>query len=284
MKKQRSTSRTFYLKTRELFGYDPLPEEQLGLVGADAYSVDDYIKTPKEGELNPINLVNEFFVGQDGMTIRDQGRTNRCTGFAGAALLEVMHAKLNKLSGNAASPVSCYSANQIYWFTRRDKRYDHGGFMRHLMRALACQGGCSAVVWADHLSPLNFVDDTALASKFKIDGYERIVLGRDSSVLDVKRVLSVEKLPIAIGAMLYDKSCRDALNTGIFELPKPGDRKIGGHAMLIVGWTDIGGRTYLILVNSWGRRVGKRGYFLIPIEALIEGTIMDAWSPVETTY
>lgn len=275
--------RDFYLNTRRVLGSNPLPEEQLGLRGPDPEDPKDLIKVPQDGEAKPINLL-DVYMPDYGFDIRNQGRTNRCTGFAGAALMEVMHAKLHALSGLEDEPAPSYSANQIYWHTRRDKSVDQGAFMRDLMRTLTNTGGAAHHVWPDHLSPLRYVGRENTAPKFKIDAYERVILGKPDTVTNLKQVLGAERLPVAIGAMMYDKVSNQAVHDGFFRMPRAGDRRVGGHAMLIVGWFRSDGRDYFILVNSWGTRVGSRGLFFMPVEAAHEGVIVDAWTVRKNTY
>lgn len=273
----------FYLRVRRSLGVAPLPEEQLGLKGPDQEDPKDFIKVPQDGRAESINLL-DLYMGDYGIEIRDQGRTNRCTGFTGAALIELMHGKLNVLSGFKNEPAPTYSANQIYWHARDYKKVDNGAFMRDLMRVLVNTGGTPHHIWPDHMSPLRYVGNEHSAPKFKIDAYERLVLGKSDTIENMKQVLSVEHLPVAIGVMMYDRVSREAVRDGYFRMPHQNDQQVGGHAMLVVGWFKQNGQDYFILINSWGTRSGKRGFFFLPAQAFLEGIVLDAWTVRKDTY
>ena len=53
----------------------------------------------------------------------------------------------------------------------------------------------------------------------------------------------------------------------------------GGHAILCVGWTVIGGATYLILRNSWGTTWGVLGEAFLPVSAL--ALVGEVWKAVD---
>jgi len=55
---------------------------------------------------------------------------------------------------------------------------------------------------------------------------------------------------------------RPVTRTGVVPMPKKGEKQLGGHAMLIVGYDDD--RQVFIVRNSFGRKWGLQGYCLIP--------------------
>ncbi len=50
--------------------------------------------------------------------------------------------------------------------------------------------------------------------------------------------------------------------TGHVPMPRPGDRALGGHAVLAVGYDDA--RQWFIVRNSWGKGWGMKGYSTLP--------------------
>jgi hypothetical protein len=284
MPRSNSRLRKGFLKSREVLGLDPLPEEQLGLIGPDEPSELDLIKSPQDGELRPVNLA-ELYMGPGWKDyIRDQGRTNRCTGFAGALGMTLMMGKLHTLTDQNLAP-SEFSANFAYWFARRDKAADKGAFMRDLMSGLHKNGVILGRHWTDRESPVAFNNRLLVHHRFRLDGYERVLTGSTCSVESFQLVLSVERLPIFVGMMMHDRVMRKAVRNGRFEMPENGDRPAGGHAMLIVGWfRHTNGRVWFITINSWGRHTGDGGVYFIPEEAVRDRIVLDAWTANKQTY
>jgi C1A family cysteine protease len=59
----------------------------------------------------------------------------------------------------------------------------------------------------------------------------------------------------------------------VVQLPGPGERALGGHAVLAVGYDD-GVRRFTVR-NSWGAGWGIRGYFTIPYDYLANANLAD---------
>jgi C1A family cysteine protease len=56
-------------------------------------------------------------------------------------------------------------------------------------------------------------------------------------------------------------------------LPEPGERLVGGHAVLAVGYNDADRR--FIVRNSWGVGWGLRGYCTMPYDYLANRDLAD---------
>ena len=58
-------------------------------------------------------------------------------------------------------------------------------------------------------------------------------------------------------------------------MPKPNDKKEGGHAIVAVGFDDeiddgSGGKGAFIIRNSWGEDWGMKGHFYMPYSFIFE--------------
>jgi len=69
------------------------------------------------------------------------------------------------------------------------------------------------------------------------------------------------KVPLVVALPVYNSWFKNP--NGIVEKPASGDGLLGGHATIIRGWKNIGGKLYWINTNSWGRRVGDQGTFYL---------------------
>jgi len=256
---------------------DPHPDS-MGLLGRDAANPSDYIKVPKDGPLEPVNLFELY-----GSTVRDQGRTNRCTGFAGAAGVELLSNKLAAKAG--ADWRNRFSANELYWHTRFIKDRDDGGFMSELMRSMHRHGAVDERFWTDSDSLFHRPKSLDLAPNFKLHSYYRIPIKRDETVESCQRVLSVERLPIWIGMAMHDLETRRAGHGDLYRIPSDRDRNTGGHAMLVVGWEFYRGEPVFTIQNSWGTRWGRGGLFRIDARLFQEWNhVFDLWTAGDEYY
>jgi C1A family cysteine protease len=65
--------------------------------------------------------------------------------------------------------------------------------------------------------------------------------------------------------------------SGVVNMPKSGEQRIGGHAVMAVGYDDSK-RTFLVR-NSWGKKWGKKGYFTMPYSYLTSPKLAsDFWT------
>ena len=80
--------------------------------------------------------------------------------------------------------------------------------------------------------------------------------------------------PFVIGYTVYESFMSDEVaKTGIAQMPTPGDRVVGGHCVLVVGYDDTQNR--FICRNSWGTGWGMKGYFTLPYAYLLDENLSD---------
>ena len=76
------------------------------------------------------------------------------------------------------------------------------------------------------------------------------------------------------GFSVYDSfESTQVAKTGVVPMPATGEKQIGGHAVLAVGYDDTQQR--FIVRNSWGRGWGMRGYFTMPYAYLSDSNLSD---------
>ena len=84
--------------------------------------------------------------------------------------------------------------------------------------------------------------------------------------------------PFVFGFTVYESfESPQVARTGHASLPGSGERAIGGHAVVGVGYQD--GKQWFLIRNSWGNRWGLKGYFTLPYAYLTdENLASDFWT------
>jgi C1A family cysteine protease len=103
--------------------------------------------------------------------------------------------------------------------------------------------------------------------------YQRVVRS-----LPQLRGCLAEGFPFIFGFTVYESFESDAVaSTGVAPMPGPGERVLGGHAVLAVGYDDADQR--FLVRNSWGTKWGNGGYFTMPYAYLTERNLSsDFWT------
>jgi C1A family cysteine protease len=92
---------------------------------------------------------------------------------------------------------------------------------------------------------------------------------------DIMKSISI-KIPILMGFTVYDSFQHpDVTRTGVMPVPKPGEKIVGHHVTLIIGY-DIS-KKYLLCRNSWGSTWGQGGYFWMPFPFVNSRNCSDLW-------
>ena len=88
--------------------------------------------------------------------------------------------------------------------------------------------------------------------------------------------------PFIIGFSVYESfEGPDMEKTGELNMPESGERQIGGHAVLVVGYEEAQQR--FLVRNSWGKNWGKAGYFTMPYTYLLDPNLSDDFWTIRVT-
>lgn len=181
----------------------------------------------------------------------DQGQEGSCTANAGAAARVMLLGNPNLTLSRA---FLYYEERNIEGTTRSDS----GAAIRDICKAMNMYGVCEEL-YMPYLTTAISTPPTQVAlnnaNKYKISSYQRLL-----TLNDVKTFLSTKNQPVLIGMVVYQSmETRQVASTGILPMPSASEQKLGGHAVLVVGYDDK--KQVLIVRNSWGANWGDKGYF-----------------------
>lgn len=198
--------------------------------------------------------------------VDDQGSLGSCTGHAIAGALEYYARR----SGKPAD----YSRLFIYYQERvveRTVKSDAGAMIRDGVKACVKLGAPLESLWPYDVTKFKrrpTVRAYADAAKRKIAGYRRV------PNLDTMRADLADGDPVVFGFTVYERFESDEVaRTGRVPMPGDGERALGGHAVVAVGYDDA--ESALIVRNSWGASWGMAGYFTLPYGYVLDRHLSD---------
>jgi C1A family cysteine protease len=226
--------------------------------------------------------------------VADQGQLGSCTANAAAGLLGYFE---NKSFGKYIDPSRLF----IYKATRNlmKETGDTGAYLRTVMGALVLFGAPPEEYWPYTDKAPDFdVEPTAFcysfAESFKSINYLRLDPSgtpKDTLLNSIKTNLAAG-LPSIFGFTVYN-SIHQAKG-GEIPIPCSGEKVIGGHAIVAVGYDDkktvksLGcdnTSTGAILIrNSWSNTWGDGGYGWLPYDYVLKGLATDWWTLIKADW
>merc|ERR1712159_536359 len=206
--------------------------------------------------------------------VYNQGALGSCTANALAGAFEY-----NERKSGYGSQEFMPSRLFIYYNERKMEdsvSRDAGGALRDGIKSINVTGVCHETQWPYDVS--RFTEEPSQACytaalQEKALRYRRVA----QTEHDMKCALHDEQQPVVFGFSVYDSfESAEVKQTGRMPLPKPGEKCLGGHAVLCVGYDDD--EQSFIVRNSWGEEWGLGGYFYMPYEFLLDpDSASDFW-------
>jgi len=198
--------------------------------------------------------------------VYDQGTLGSCSANAGIAA-RVM---LDNLSADLSRLFQYYMERKI----EHDVNTDGGAQMRDIGKALLNYGATPEVYFPYVIANFKKApthDAITHALTYKIKSYHAV-----ADVTGIKQILALMQQPVLSGIDVYASFESDKVaKTGLVPVPKPNEKNLGGHAILIVGYNDA--KKWFICRNSWGETWGDKGYFYLPYDFFTKGFASDFW-------
>jgi C1A family cysteine protease len=223
--------------------------------------------------------------------IENQGSIGSCTAHAGVGIFEYFERRAFGKHIDA-SRLFLYKTtrNMLHWTG------DTGAFLRTTMGAMVLFGVPPEEYWpyvtTDYeKEPPAFC--YAFAQSYQAVSYYRLDPPgtTKSALLNSIKTNLAGGLPSMFGFTVY-ASYTQANSTGKIPYPTTGEKIVGGHAVVAIGYDDNmkiknsnpGAPEYkgaILIRNSWGTSWGSGGYGWLPYEYVLKGLAVDWWSMIK---
>lgn len=228
--------------------------------------------------------------------IENQSSIGSCTANAGVGCLEYFERRAFGRHVNASRLFLYKVTRNLLGWTG-----DTGAFLRTTMGGMAAFGVPPERYWPYVISDFD-VEPSAFcysfARNYQAIRYFRLDppgMAKAALLKRIKYFMSA-KFPSMFGFTVYD-SIHQAGSTGKIPYPISGDKAVGGHAIVAVGYDDSKivwnrhpsrpdkkTKGALLIRNSWGTGWGDNGYGWLPYEYVLEGLATDWWSLMKNEW
>jgi C1A family cysteine protease len=199
--------------------------------------------------------------------VENQGQLGSCTANALVGSLEFLEEKAGRVVTDLSRLFVYYNERALEGTVREDA----GAMIRDGVKTLVKQGVCPEKIWPYVATKFAVKPPAACyqqALAHQVLSYHRIL-----TLLEMKSCLA-EGFPFVFGFTVYEAFESAAVTkTGQLNLPKPGEKSMGGHAVMAVGYNEATKR--FIVRNSWGADWGLKGYFTMPYDYLGNRNLSD---------
>jgi C1A family cysteine protease len=216
-------------------------------------------------DASELRLQDEVDPRGDLPPVFDQGNLGSCTANAVAGAVEY-DAKLNGSDPGPLSRLWIYYWER--WLEGTPPDQDSGAFGRDGFKVCNKLGVPLESSWPYDIPKFSVEPPAALrdeARQHRISNYRSVPRNLDS----MKAVLS-NRQTIAFGFTVFESfESSEVASTGIVPMPTRGERALGGHEVLAVGYLRDQ-PNYALVRNSWGDGWGIGGYFLMPWSYILD--------------
>jgi C1A family cysteine protease len=200
--------------------------------------------------------------------VYDQGQLGSCTANAIAGALEFDKIK-ESLPAFVPSRLFIYYNERVMEGTVGT---DSGAQIRDGIKSVGTIGAPPETDWPYDIKefavkpPPKAYKDAPLAKALQ---YQRV-----AQVLAQMKGCLASGFPFVYGFTVYESfESPQVAHTGVVPMPAAGEKVLGGHAVMAVGYDDAAQR--FIVRNSWGTGWGMVGYFTVPYAYLTDSHLSD---------
>ncbi len=194
---------------------------------------------------------------KDNIPIFDQGNLGSCSSNAVISAFEFHN--------------QSFSASRLFhYYCERmddnDVNEDAGvSSIRESIIALETYGVCREDLWPYDIAKFK-VKPSPICFKEALN--HKVIKANHVHYDTLKACIALEN-PVVVGIVIYSSfESEEVAKTGIVTMPNTDETVLGGHAIMIEGFSDTS--NHWICRNSWGSQWGDKGIFYLPYEYLDE--------------
>jgi C1A family cysteine protease len=204
--------------------------------------------------------------------VYDQGQLGSCTANAIGAAYEFMQVKEGLEDFMPSRLFIYYNERQLEGTVGQDS----GAMIRDGIKSVNQLGVCAETAWDYDIA--RFAEEPPQAAYDEASQHQATVYQRVLPVLHQMQGCLASGAPFVFGFSVYESfESEDVARTGEVPLPPRGERLLGGHAVLAVGYDDSSQR--FLVRNSWGTSWGMDGYCTMPYGYLTDPSLArDFWA------
>ncbi|MDD5267834.1 MAG: C1 family peptidase [Methylococcales bacterium] len=228
--------------------------------------------------------------------IENQLNLGSCTAHAGVGMVEYYQRRAFGKHIDASRLFLYKTTRDLFGWTG-----DSGAFLRSTMEALVLFGVPPELYWKYIVANFDIEPSAflyAFGQNYQALNYYRL----DPSGTTKPALLSAIKanlasgLPSMFGFTVYGSYTQASVaNKGAIPYPAAGEKIVGGHAIMAVGYNDslvikntnagAAATTGALLIrNSWGTTWGDAGYGWLPYAYVLNGLAKDWWSLISEEW
>ncbi|MGH8397745.1 MAG: C1 family peptidase [Gammaproteobacteria bacterium] len=215
----------------------------------------------------PKKLPSKVDLRKSCSAVENQGQLGSCTANALVGNLEFLEKKTGRTVSNLSRLFIYYNERAMEGTINEDA----GAAIRDGVKSLVKQGVCTEKLWPYKIADFTDKPSPACykqAKDHQVTSYHRII-----GLLQMRECLA-EGYPFVFGFTVYTAfESESVAKTGQLNLPKRGEKSLGGHAICAVGYDDTTKR--LLIRNSWGTDWGIKGYFTMPYDYASNNNLAD---------
>lgn len=205
--------------------------------------------------------------------VYDQGQLGSCTANAIGAALEFDEMSQKEQGASTPSRLFIYYNERVIEGTVSS---DSGAQIRDGVKSVNQQGAPPETDWPYDIS--KFAEKPPQNAYADATKHEAILYQRLTQTLGQLKGCLASGFPFVFGFVVYESfESQEVASSGQAPMPQAGEKQLGGHAVLAVGYDESEQR--FIVRNSWGPNWGMSGYFTLPYPYVLQGTLSsDFWT------